>query len=147
MKVKIVTAVSFILLAGVVIFTLLSNSSIKGLEDARDKRFDLYETTKIGVMEDIRAYLSVTDKDSYEKVKTTINMQSEIKSELFGSSYNATKFIGKASISFVDVQYTLEEDGTFIVYSLVNVTKEGVTKEMNFLAFVANNQIYDLLFY
>lgn len=148
MKMKVITAVSFILLVLVVVFTLVANNSLKDLEDKRMKSLDGYEATKLWVIDDIRSYLMVNGEETYKTSKQSVHFAKELKDELYANSYNASMFQGASNVNFVDAQYSLEkEDNTFIIYLLTNVSVQGKTKEINLMVFINNNHIYDILAY
>lgn len=147
MKMKVITGVSIFSLLILFVTTLIVNSNIKGVEESRDKRLDMYELTKQWVIQDIRDYILIQDEEGYKETKGKVHMTRELKDELFGNAFNYSKHGGYTSISFIDSQYTLEKDGKFIVYLLANVTKDNQTKEMNFLVFIHNNSIYDIVAY
>lgn len=145
-KLKILTFVSIGILMLVFTATLISNNNIKQLEDMRNKSLEGYEATKQWAMDDIRDYLSINSEENFKEVSSRLHFSKELKQELLGMGYNAAIHQGYSDVAFVDAQYSLsEEDGSFIVYLLTNVTKSGETRELEFMVFINNNQIYDII--
>lgn len=144
-SVKIFITFSFILGVIVLISSLILNNSIKEVLLQRDTRLDVYEFTKKWVEEDIISYLSIKDEESYNFSKQNVHMSKELKSDLYGQGYDSFKFNNYSKISIVDSQYSLEKEGTIIIYLLVNVTKDSETRQLNFMVFVKNNIIYDIV--
>jgi hypothetical protein len=146
-KLKIFSILSITIILIVVITTIIINASIKNVIESRDTRLDTYEATKMWVIEDIRSYLLIRDKNSYIQSKQNMHMGSEVKSEIFGSEFEASNHQGYTNVSFLDAQYTLEKSGKVIYYLLADVTKGEETKQLNFMVFVSNNTIYDIVAY
>lgn len=144
-KVKIFSTLSIALIVGVVIYTLFVNNSVKSVLETRDMRLDFYEYTKMWVIEDVRAYILIKNKETYNNAKDSVHMNKETIEDLFGAEYDSAKHVGYSKVSFVDAQYTLERDGVIKYYLTANVTKNGETKEIDFMVFVSNNIIYDII--
>lgn len=143
---KITATLSSILIVGAVIWTLIINAGIGSEADKRDKRLELYEVTKLGVIEDLRSYFTV-GKDNFDKVKENVNMTDDLKGQLFGSTYNATKMPTYEKVSFIDVQYTIDKTDEVMFYVLCNVTKDGKTQQVNMLVTVSGSKVSDIIAY
>lgn len=141
------TSLVFIVSMGFILTTLMTNAGLKDIINSRDSRLDLYEAIKIGVMDDMRAYLEVSNESTYNSAKANSKMSEEVKSILFGGSYNKENFANPSKVSFVDVQYSLEENENFMVYLLVNLTVEDEIKILNFLVTVTDDEIVDVVVY
>lgn len=145
-RVVIFSSLSFIIIMGVIISTLVSNSKIRTVIATRDTRLDVYEATKLWVIDDMRTYLTISDEKSYTDVKRNVHMTPDLKNSLFKSDFSSFSPTGIKEVSFVDAQYSLDDKGNFMVYLLANV-KGDKTKELNFLVSVNNNKIYDVIAY
>jgi hypothetical protein len=143
-RVVIFSALSFILVIVAIILTLVLNTGIKSALSERDTRLDLFENTKMWAIEDVRAYLTVHDEKSYLNVRKTVHMTPELKQSIFGTNFSDFTVSGVKNVSFVDAQYSLGKDGTFMIYMLANA-KGTETKELNLLVSVNNNMIYDII--
>lgn len=143
--IKIFSTLSITLIIGVIIYTLFVNNSIKNVVEMRDMRLDIYEYTKLWVVEDVRDYVLIKNKETYTNAKDSVHMNNETLNDLFGSEYDSSRHVGYSKVSFVDAQYTLERDGRVIYYLTANVSKSGETKEINFMVFVSDNLIYDII--
>ena len=104
---------------------------------------------KQGVLDDLRNYLCVTE-DNYIEVKSKINMTNSLKESLFGSKYKEDRFLGAESISFIDAQYSIISDKDYqddmvIYYVSCNVLKNKNKNFLEFLVYIKDNKIFDIL--
>lgn len=128
-------------------YTLYVNAAVKSTDDSRDKRLDLYESTKAGVIADMRSFLTIKNKDQYDEVRKDIHFTSELKNELLGSSYNPA-MASYDSVKVLDIQYSFVDDEGANRYNMVTqLTNKGVTKTLTFIIFVDNGKVYDILVY
>lgn len=146
-KLKWFTAIGSLLLVVVMGYTLYVNASVKSVESGRDARLDLYESTKSGIISDMRAFLTIKNKSDYDLVRKDIHFTPELKDELLGSSYNPS-LASYDSVQVLDIQYSLlDKDGANRYNMIATLTNKGVKKTLTFILFVENNKIYDILVY
>lgn len=141
------TLVCFLLFLGLVLYTSLQNTKISDVLESRDTLLDLNERTKLWVIDEVRNFLLVKDTESYSKAKSLSHMDSYMKYEFYGEVYNPLRYISADTVSIVDAQYTLETPNYSIYYVLAEITREEEVRQINFLVFVSNNLIYDILIY
>lgn len=136
-----------VILTGLTIFaTTYTNREIQKLDESRLTQLDMYEVTKLAVIEDIRTYLTIKTEKDYLFAKQNMNLHSELKRDLFGSGFDPINFYGASEVYVVDVQYTFQDNkGITKYYLILNVTKGNQTKQLELLVFVQNNQIFDIL--
>jgi hypothetical protein len=146
---KFLVVSSLVLLLVILVSTLFYNSEIKRVEKSRNPTLDLYESTKLWVIEDIRSYLLVKSLTDYDLSKDLSHMAPDIKDSLYGASYNKEAFSSASSVSFIDAQYTLqgEQKGVLLIYLLAEVKTGETSNLLNFLVFVKENTISDVLVY
>lgn len=135
-RLRVVTFISICLILFVVIATIILNNRIREVELTKNTVLDGYEYSKMVIMEDIRSYLLVKDKDSYARAKERTSMLDSLKDELYGENYNPLKFVKADSVTFLDAQYSLDGDnGETVFYYLVRVRVEGEVRDVNFVVF------------
>lgn len=143
---KVVTLFLILLTVIILFVSNYTNKAVQRLDEARDVQLDLYESTKLAVLDDISAYLSIQTKEDYTSIKATMNVTEDFRNEIFGNTFDATNFYGATNVKGVDVQYSLEDGkGLTKYYLMLNVTKGDVTKQIEMLVFVHSNQIIDIL--
>lgn len=146
-RLKVFIVISLTLSVGLFIYTLIVNSGIRDIENSRDTSLHVLEATKLWVVEDIRDYLLIRDKETYDMAKSFVHMSSELKKELFGNSFEGFRLTDIQSVSFVDAQYSLDSEEDIKIYLLVNVERPEGVSQLNFVVSVKDNTIYDLLAY
>lgn len=142
---------TFALLAFTIYF-VVQNHKINRINQARTTQLDIYESTLVWVADDLKSYLTVKDETSWENAKANSHMTDEYKQKLYGSSFNYANFYHFKSVSLTDAQYTFADkdaDSTsFKLYVLATVIDENnKTKAINFIVFVQNNHIYNIVAY
>lgn len=146
-RILIFVTVSFIILIGVLVATLVKNNKLREIKDNRINVLDTYELTKLWVIEDMRTYLSIKDDTSFYQAKDSVHFTSELKDILLGDKYNSENHAKLSNISVIDTQYTLGDSNKIVFYMLLNVKDGDKIKELNAMIFVANNMIYNILLY
>lgn len=145
-KISIFLTLSFIFICLTLLGTLMINSSINQVISVRDTRLDLYEQTKIWVMDDVRSYLTLDEK-TYTTTKDSMHTTEEYKTKLFGSNFLRSHFPSADSVSFFDVQYTTDSVNDITYYLSCDVRTGDIVKRIQLLVFVGNNMIYNILAY
>lgn len=143
----ILTGVGLLGLAVTLALTSLSQGGVNQAESQRTVFLAAQETVKEGVLDDLRAYLQVKDNSSYLDARSKFRATSEYKQLLYGSSYNSLKFLAADTVTLVDAQYNIADNGKTIYYVLANVTKAGKTAPMNFLVYTSHGMVYDIQTY
>ena len=138
----------FLILVTVVILfsSYYTTKKVEELEDSRNTQLDLYETTKFAILDDITSFLTIKTKEDYIESKSTVNVVDWYREQIYGKSFDISKFYGASNVHAVDIQYSLEDDkGVAKYYLMLNVTKGSETKQIEMLVSVHNNQIYNIL--
>lgn len=141
-KLGLVGLVGVIVLVG---YVLLTNYTVTGVESDRDTRLDSYEVTKIQVMRDLESYLLAKTEEEFVNSKRDVRFTSELKNDIYGSDFNYTYVQGYDSVSFLDVQYSLEYDGMFKVFLLTSLERDGETKLVSFVVSVRSGKAFDMI--
>ena len=138
---KMYVGVGVTLIVGLTIFSVINSNTIKNIESDRLTVLDSKEVAKFSVVEDIRLFLMIKDEKSYMKAKAECYFTKEYKDSVFGNSYNGSKYFFADSVSFVDAQYSMEDDKFFIV---ANASKNNEDYLLNIIVSVSNGLIYDI---
>lgn len=148
--IKYTSILAVLALIGMVIVTVVLNKGAKDVLDSRETGLDSFESTKLWVLDDMREFLQIKDKEGYEvaKKEMAMHLTTDMKNELFGSSFDSREFIGSSGVRFIDSQYSLDDkDGEYTIYLLCNVTVEEELKILNMVVSVKDNKVYDIISY
>lgn len=140
---KMYIGVGVTLLVGLTIFSFVTTNSIKEVESKRLTVLDSKEVTKLWVVEDIRSLLQVKDERTYKIAKDSCHFTDDLKKSIYGNSFDGTKYFYGEEVSFIDAQYSLENDKYLL---LANVKKGDKNYILNILVSLSNNLIYDISF-
>lgn len=146
-KLKWLTIIGFATIVVIVGYTLYVNFTVRSIDSGRDKRLDIYESTKAGVISDMRSYLTIKNDVDFDKARRELNFTQELKDELLGDTYNSA-LPSYSSVQVLDISYSFLDDAGSNRYNLlVSLTKDGKTKTLTFIVFVEKGKMYDLLIY
>lgn len=147
-RLRTFTAVTFVLLLLLALYVHLSNNTLQTIQASRDTRLDLYNQTVAWVMADFHNYLLADNNLSLQNALSNSHMTPALQQEMFPSTtYNASLYPHYTSLSFIDGQFSLQQQGSFQVYLLVNAYQGSQLHQLNLLVFIRNNLIYNVVAY
>lgn len=138
---RIYVGVGVTIVLGLTVFSVVSSSTIKEVEATRLTMLDSKEVSKLAIVESVRYLLMVKDEKSYAIAKDNCNFTKEYKNEIYGSSFNGSKYFYADGVSMIDAQYSLDGEKYFLV---ANATKGAKNYLLNIVVSTSGGLIYDI---
>lgn len=140
---KILTIVSIMVLVVSMGLSVMETEKLKEIERVRDTSLDERELRKLEVIGEIARLYTVKDEKTYKEAKKKSKCTEELKSRLYGSSFDGTKYFYGEEVRVLDAQYSMEGEESY--YILSEVKKGGASYILRSLVYVSGGQIYEII--
>lgn len=141
-KTLLVIIPSLILLFGLISVIFIVKGNEKVYNEQRYTGLDYYEQTKSMVLGNIVQYFYINSTETWSKARTDMNVKSEEKVHIFGTSYSESRYANFEKIKVLDISYTVKDTGKITYYMLLDcIDARGVNYTTNILVDVEEGKI------